>query len=145
MVFHFVILSVLRVLFNKYSYVNVSLKHKPSNAPTFLGHEKVFDVKTNIFQVYFLFWLIFHIVAFYSPVIFRWNLIRIQILTKYYNPKSALSSGERERVEMTVTMLLFRLFACMNPATDTGKHDLPPGLRNRSRYCSSSQSSGSTS
>ena len=25
----------------------------------------------------------------------------------------------------------FRLFACMNPATDTGKHDLPPGLRNR--------------
>ena len=81
MVFHFVILSVLRVLFNQYSYVNVSLKHMPSNAPTFLGHEKVFDVKTNIFQVYFLFWLIFHIVAFYSPVIFRWNLIRIQILT----------------------------------------------------------------
>ena len=25
----------------------------------------------------------------------------------------------------------FRLFACMNPATDTGKCDLPPGLRNR--------------
>jgi len=25
----------------------------------------------------------------------------------------------------------FRLFACMNPATDTGKADLPPGLRNR--------------
>ena len=25
----------------------------------------------------------------------------------------------------------FRLFACMNPATDTGKHDLAPGLRNR--------------
>ncbi|XP_059478111.1 midasin [Neocloeon triangulifer] len=25
----------------------------------------------------------------------------------------------------------FRLFACMNPATDVGKKDLPPGLRNR--------------
>ncbi|CAO3702357.1 unnamed protein product [Rhizopus stolonifer] len=25
----------------------------------------------------------------------------------------------------------FRLFACMNPATDVGKRDLPPGLRNR--------------
>lgn len=25
----------------------------------------------------------------------------------------------------------FRLFACMNPATDVGKKDLPPGIRNR--------------
>lgn len=25
----------------------------------------------------------------------------------------------------------FRLFACMNPATDTGKAELAPGLRNR--------------
>lgn len=25
----------------------------------------------------------------------------------------------------------FRLFACMNPATDVGKRDLPPGLRSR--------------
>ncbi|KAJ1918062.1 AAA ATPase midasin [Mycoemilia scoparia] len=25
----------------------------------------------------------------------------------------------------------FRIFACMNPATDVGKRDLPPGLRNR--------------
>lgn len=25
----------------------------------------------------------------------------------------------------------FKLFACMNPATDVGKKDLPPGLRNR--------------
>ena len=25
----------------------------------------------------------------------------------------------------------FRLFSCMNPATDVGKKDLPPGLRNR--------------
>lgn len=25
----------------------------------------------------------------------------------------------------------FRLFACMNPATDVGKKDLTPGVRNR--------------
>ena len=25
----------------------------------------------------------------------------------------------------------FRLFACMNPATDVGKKDLPSGIRNR--------------
>ena len=25
----------------------------------------------------------------------------------------------------------FRLFACMNPATDVGKKDLPAGIRNR--------------
>jgi len=25
----------------------------------------------------------------------------------------------------------FRLFTCMNPATDVGKKDLPPGIRNR--------------
>lgn len=25
----------------------------------------------------------------------------------------------------------FRLFACMNPATDVGKRNLPPGIRNR--------------
>ena len=25
----------------------------------------------------------------------------------------------------------FRLFACMNPATDVGKKDLSPGIRNR--------------
>jgi len=25
----------------------------------------------------------------------------------------------------------FRLFACMNPATDVGKKDLPLGIRNR--------------
>jgi midasin len=28
----------------------------------------------------------------------------------------------------------FRLFACMNPATDVGKKDLPAGLRNRYIY-----------
>ena len=25
----------------------------------------------------------------------------------------------------------FRLFACMNPTTDVGKKDLPPGIQNR--------------
>ena len=29
----------------------------------------------------------------------------------------------------------FRLFACMNPATDVGKKDLPPGIRNRFVNC----------
>jgi len=29
----------------------------------------------------------------------------------------------------------FRLFACMNPATDVGKKDLPAGLRNRFVWC----------
>ena len=29
----------------------------------------------------------------------------------------------------------FRLFACMNPATDVGKKDLPPGIRNRFVDC----------
>ena len=28
----------------------------------------------------------------------------------------------------------FRVFACMNPATDVGKKDLPVGLRNRSGH-----------
>ena len=28
----------------------------------------------------------------------------------------------------------FRLFACMNPATDVGKKDLPPGVRNRYHF-----------
>ena len=29
----------------------------------------------------------------------------------------------------------FRLFACMNPATDVGKKDLLPGIRNRFESC----------
>ncbi|XP_038059526.1 midasin-like [Patiria miniata] len=52
-------------------------------------------------------------------------------------------SGLLESTEGTVTLLErgdsepivrhkdFRLFACMNPATDVGKKELPPGIRNR--------------
>ncbi|XP_053396218.1 midasin-like isoform X2 [Mercenaria mercenaria] len=38
---------------------------------------------------------------------------------------------ERGDVEPVVRHPEFRLFACMNPATDVGKKDLSPGIRNR--------------
>ncbi|XP_032235337.2 midasin-like isoform X2 [Nematostella vectensis] len=38
---------------------------------------------------------------------------------------------ERGDVEAVTRHDDFRLFACMNPATDVGKKDLPPGIRNR--------------
>ncbi|ELT89072.1 hypothetical protein CAPTEDRAFT_156074, partial [Capitella teleta] len=38
---------------------------------------------------------------------------------------------ERGDTEPIVRHPDFRLFACMNPATDVGKKDLPPGIRNR--------------
>ncbi|KAK3821372.1 MAG: P-loop containing nucleoside triphosphate hydrolase protein [Benniella sp.] len=38
---------------------------------------------------------------------------------------------ERGDSEPVVRHKNFRVFACMNPATDVGKKDLPPGLRNR--------------
>ncbi|KAK3846925.1 MAG: hypothetical protein J3R72DRAFT_519841 [Linnemannia gamsii] len=39
--------------------------------------------------------------------------------------------AERGDSEPVVRHKNFRVFACMNPATDVGKKDLPPGLRNR--------------
>ncbi|KAF8923232.1 hypothetical protein BGZ52_010090, partial [Haplosporangium bisporale] len=39
--------------------------------------------------------------------------------------------AERGDSEPIVRHPNFRVFACMNPATDVGKKDLPPGLRNR--------------
>ncbi|KAF9915434.1 AAA ATPase midasin [Lobosporangium transversale] len=39
--------------------------------------------------------------------------------------------AERGDSEPVVRHKNFRVFACMNPATDVGKRDLPPGLRNR--------------
>ncbi|KAF9586477.1 AAA ATPase midasin [Lunasporangiospora selenospora] len=39
--------------------------------------------------------------------------------------------AERGDSEPVVRHPNFRVFACMNPATDVGKKDLPPGLRNR--------------
>ncbi|KAI8600925.1 P-loop containing nucleoside triphosphate hydrolase protein [Dissophora ornata] len=39
--------------------------------------------------------------------------------------------AERGDSEPVMRHKNFRVFACMNPATDVGKKDLPPGLRNR--------------
>lgn len=39
-----------------------------------------------------------------------------------------LERGDQEPIQRHPD---FRLFACMNPATDVGKKDLPSGLRNR--------------
>lgn len=44
---------------------------------------------------------------------------------------SSLVLTERGDVEPIKRHPDFRLFACMNPATDVGKKDLPPNLRNR--------------
>eukprot|EP00002_Diphylleia_rotans_P015670 TRINITY_DN3035_c0_g2_i1.p1 TRINITY_DN3035_c0_g2~~TRINITY_DN3035_c0_g2_i1.p1 ORF type:complete len:5322 (+),score=1048.10 TRINITY_DN3035_c0_g2_i1:101-16066(+) len=43
----------------------------------------------------------------------------------------SLIINERGDIDQIVRHPNFRLFACMNPATDAGKKDLPPGLRNR--------------
>ncbi|KAF7722956.1 AAA ATPase midasin [Apophysomyces ossiformis] len=45
--------------------------------------------------------------------------------------QGSLLLTERGDVEPVQRHPNFRLFACMNPATDVGKRDLPPGLRNR--------------
>ncbi|WVN89377.1 uncharacterized protein L203_104600 [Cryptococcus depauperatus CBS 7841] len=47
------------------------------------------------------------------------------------SPTASLVLTERGDVEPTVRHPDFRLFACMNPATDVGKKDLPPNLRAR--------------
>ncbi|KJE89993.1 midasin [Capsaspora owczarzaki ATCC 30864] len=43
----------------------------------------------------------------------------------------SLTLTERGDLEPIPRHPNFRLFACMNPATDVGKRDLPPGFRNR--------------
>ena len=45
--------------------------------------------------------------------------------------KGSILLAERGDSEPVVRHPGFRVFACMNPATDVGKKDLPPGLRNR--------------
>ena len=47
------------------------------------------------------------------------------------SPDGALTLLERGDVQTVPRHPEFRLFACMNPATDVGKRDLPAGLRNR--------------
>ena len=46
------------------------------------------------------------------------------------SPSSSLVLTDRGDVEPVTRHPNFRLFACMNPATDVGKKDLPPNLRN---------------
>ncbi|WVR04698.1 hypothetical protein IAU60_001709 [Kwoniella sp. DSM 27419] len=53
------------------------------------------------------------------------------ISTILEGPTASLVLTERGDVEPIVRHPQFRLFACMNPATDVGKKDLPPNLRTR--------------
>jgi midasin len=53
------------------------------------------------------------------------------IATILEGSSSSLVLTERGDVEPLQRHPDFRLFACMNPATDVGKKDLPPNLRNR--------------
>ncbi|KAI4499123.1 hypothetical protein M0802_005706 [Mischocyttarus mexicanus] len=50
------------------------------------------------------------------------------LLEKSSGSLSLLENGDKESVERHPD---FTMFACMNPATDVGKRDLPIGLRNR--------------
>ncbi|KAJ1674767.1 AAA ATPase midasin, partial [Spiromyces aspiralis] len=47
------------------------------------------------------------------------------------SPTGSLMLTERGDIRPLPRHPGFRVFACMNPATDVGKRDLPPGLRNR--------------
>ncbi|KAM0753166.1 P-loop containing nucleoside triphosphate hydrolase protein [Meredithblackwellia eburnea MCA 4105] len=49
--------------------------------------------------------------------------------TLLQSPDSSLVLSEQGDLEPIPRHPDFRLFACMNPATDVGKRDLPPGLR----------------
>lgn len=51
--------------------------------------------------------------------------------TLLQNPESSLVLSERGDLEPVPRHTEFRLFACMNPATDVGKKDLPDSLRSR--------------
>ncbi|CAG8521267.1 1922_t:CDS:2, partial [Scutellospora calospora] len=47
------------------------------------------------------------------------------------NPEGSLLLIEKGDSKPIIRHPNFRIFACMNPATDVGKRDLPPGLRSR--------------
>lgn len=47
------------------------------------------------------------------------------------SPTASITLTERGSLEPVPRHLDFRLFACMNPATDVGKKDLPPNIRSR--------------
>lgn len=48
-----------------------------------------------------------------------------------HGPTSSITLTERGSLEPVPRHPDFRLFACMNPATDVGKKDLPPNIRSR--------------
>ncbi|KAJ7132921.1 midasin nuclear AAA ATPase [Mycena filopes] len=48
-----------------------------------------------------------------------------------HSPTAALTLTEQGSLEPVPRHPDFRLFACMNPATDVGKKDLPPNIRSR--------------
>ncbi|KAI0036574.1 midasin [Vararia minispora EC-137] len=47
------------------------------------------------------------------------------------SPISSITVTEKGELELIPRHSDFRLFACMNPATDVGKKDLPPNIRSR--------------
>ncbi|KAG9286447.1 hypothetical protein G9A89_014613, partial [Geosiphon pyriformis] len=47
------------------------------------------------------------------------------------NSRGSLLLTEKGDIEAVTRHPNFRIFACMNPATDVGKRELPPGLRSR--------------
>lgn len=64
----------------------------------------------------------------------------VSLLHNGDDEKPALLLTEAGNIESVVAHPNFRVFAAMNPATDAGKKDLPPGLR--SRFTEISVSSG---
>ncbi|KAH8085408.1 midasin [Cristinia sonorae] len=48
-----------------------------------------------------------------------------------HSPTASITLTEQGSLEPVVRHPDFRLFACMNPATDVGKKDLPPNIRSR--------------
>ncbi|EXJ95383.1 hypothetical protein A1O1_00504 [Capronia coronata CBS 617.96] len=55
----------------------------------------------------------------------------VSLLQNGDDEKPTLLLAEAGNIESIVAHPNFRIFAAMNPATDTGKKDLPPGLRSR--------------
>ncbi|KAJ7195538.1 P-loop containing nucleoside triphosphate hydrolase protein [Mycena pura] len=53
------------------------------------------------------------------------------ISTLLHSPTSSITLTEQGSLEPVPRHPEFRLFACMNPATDVGKKDLPPNIRAR--------------
>ncbi|KAJ7264443.1 hypothetical protein B0H12DRAFT_1209400, partial [Mycena haematopus] len=53
------------------------------------------------------------------------------ISTLLHSPTASITLAEQGSLEPVPRHPDFRLFACMNPATDVGKKDLPPNIRSR--------------